>query len=385
MFAYEVALSFAGEQRSEVEKVAVCLKRAGVSVFYDDYEKANLWGKNLYDHLSDIYLNKARYCIIFASKEYAEKTWTNHERQSAQARALKEKGVEYILPVRFDSTEIPGLLPTIGYLDFRKEGPSGVCSALIAKLGRGVGDPPSSGAAAACSLSPRALINAMDGRLAVPQVESCAWGEEINLAVRDSESDSFFAQLRSERKEVVVAYAFDVALAKPIAATREVAKNTTTWKLSFSPTRIDFTDSLEMGSGNTTADEFAKMRVHRLLLNEYISHEPRNSSTLQQLNDMTREIMILGLNPIVKIEKSRFPELFSFLKGDPHNFLETAWIIAVADLKLSASVETIEKLKLTLFDTTLHVEFAGRRHRKFVNVDPYQIQVQGELELGTRE
>jgi hypothetical protein len=384
MFAYEVALSFAGEQRSEVEKVAACLKSAGVTVFYDDYEKANLWGKNLYDHLSDVYQNKARYCIIFASREYAEKTWTNHERQSAQARALKDKGAEYILPVRFDSTEIPGLLPTIGYLDFRKEGPSGVCSAFLAKLGRSVGDTSSIGMAAACSLSPRALINAMDGRLAVPRVESCTWGEEINLSVRDSEGDSFFSQLRGERTEVVVAHAFDVALAKPLSATRQVANGSTTWKLSFSPTRSDFSDSLEMGSGSTSADQFAEMRVRRLLLNEYVQQETGKGHVLQHLNDTTREIMIRGLNPIAKIEKSRFPSLFAALNGDPDAFLEIAWIVAVADLKLSASVEAIETLKLTLFGTALQVEFAGRRHRKYVNVDPYEIRVQGKLELGAR-
>jgi hypothetical protein len=140
-FQYDVALSFAGEQRSEVVRVAECLKDAGVSVFYDDYEKSTLWGKNLYDHLSDVYQNKARYCVIFASKEYAEKAWTNHERQSAQARALQRKDAEYILPVRFDSTEIPGLLPTIGYLDFNREGRSGICCALLAKLGMRISDP----------------------------------------------------------------------------------------------------------------------------------------------------------------------------------------------------------------------------------------------------
>jgi hypothetical protein len=35
MFHYDVALSFAGEQRSHVLEVAECLKKAGVNVFYD--------------------------------------------------------------------------------------------------------------------------------------------------------------------------------------------------------------------------------------------------------------------------------------------------------------------------------------------------------------
>lgn len=55
MFQDDVALSFAGEQRASVFEVAECLKKAGVNVFYDEFEKANLWSKNLYDHLSDVY------------------------------------------------------------------------------------------------------------------------------------------------------------------------------------------------------------------------------------------------------------------------------------------------------------------------------------------
>jgi hypothetical protein len=57
------------------------------SCLYDAYEKAALWGKDLYQHLSDIYQKKARFCIIFASGDYAKKTWTTHELKSAQARA----------------------------------------------------------------------------------------------------------------------------------------------------------------------------------------------------------------------------------------------------------------------------------------------------------
>jgi predicted aspartyl protease len=133
-YKFDVALSFAGEQRSDVEQVADRLKNAGLRVFYDAHEKASLWGKDLYVHLSDVYQNRARYCIIFASKEYADKSWTSHERQSAQARALREKGNEYILPVRFDDTEVPGLPRTVGYLDFRLEGAEGISKAFIQKL-----------------------------------------------------------------------------------------------------------------------------------------------------------------------------------------------------------------------------------------------------------
>ncbi len=41
-FAYDVALSFAGEQRAYVQKVAAALRRRGIRPSYDDYEKAVL-------------------------------------------------------------------------------------------------------------------------------------------------------------------------------------------------------------------------------------------------------------------------------------------------------------------------------------------------------
>jgi len=114
-FDYQVALSFAGEDRSYVARVANELKRKKVRVFYDEYETANLWGKDLYTHLDEIYRKKARYCVVFISDNYKKKLWTNHERESAQARAFQENQ-EYLLPVRLDDTEIPGIKPTIGYI-----------------------------------------------------------------------------------------------------------------------------------------------------------------------------------------------------------------------------------------------------------------------------
>ena len=109
---YDVALSFAGEDREYVESTAKILREKGLKVFYDKYEEAALWGKDLYTHLSDVYGAHAIYTIAFFSAHYARKVWTNHERQSAQARALEENR-EYLLPARFDDTPIPGVLSTI--------------------------------------------------------------------------------------------------------------------------------------------------------------------------------------------------------------------------------------------------------------------------------
>ena len=44
-YRYDVALSFAGEDRHYVERVAKELQRRGIRVFYDKYEQTELWGK----------------------------------------------------------------------------------------------------------------------------------------------------------------------------------------------------------------------------------------------------------------------------------------------------------------------------------------------------
>jgi hypothetical protein len=114
-YEFQVALSFANEDRPYVDQVARLLRSYDIKVFYDLFEEATLWGKNLYDYLSDIYKNKAKYTVMFISKNYATKLWTNHERKSMQTRAFQEN-MEYILPARFDNTPIPGIDDTVLYI-----------------------------------------------------------------------------------------------------------------------------------------------------------------------------------------------------------------------------------------------------------------------------
>ena len=131
---YDVALSFAGENRAYVDMVAAHLRDAGVELFYDNYEQVNLWGKDLYTHLAWVYGRASRFCVLFASESYAKKVWTNHERQNAQSRAIKENS-EYVLPARFDDTEIPGLVDTVGHIDLRKVSEAQLANMIIQKLG----------------------------------------------------------------------------------------------------------------------------------------------------------------------------------------------------------------------------------------------------------
>lgn len=117
-FDFDVALSYAREDRAYVQEVAALLQRRDIRVFYDEYAVAELWGNDLYVLLDEVYRKRARFAVAFVSRYYASKPWTQHERQSAKARALTEVG-PYLLPVQLDDSELPGLRPTVGYVDAR--------------------------------------------------------------------------------------------------------------------------------------------------------------------------------------------------------------------------------------------------------------------------
>ena len=113
---YDVALSFAGEDRAIVRELATKLKSAGYLVFFDEFQEAELWGEDLSVKLKQVYKEQARFCVMFISEHYARKPWTNHERQAALSRAFNERRA-YILPIRIDDTELPGFSDLVGYVD----------------------------------------------------------------------------------------------------------------------------------------------------------------------------------------------------------------------------------------------------------------------------
>lgn len=129
---FDIAVSFAGEDRAFVEDVVRGID-GDRKVFYDEDFLIESWGRDLVEYFTHLYQHQARYVVMFISAKYAEKSWTTLERRSALAGALLRQD-PYILPVRLDDTELPGLLPTVGYIDARRVGVAGIVGAINAKL-----------------------------------------------------------------------------------------------------------------------------------------------------------------------------------------------------------------------------------------------------------
>jgi|GEM_PF-2276532 len=133
---FDIALSFAEEDRPFVDKVARYLKEKNLRVFYDKDEMIDSWGKDLYVHLDEIYREKARFCVLFISRHYKQKRWTTHERIRAQARSFFSRHGDYILPFRFDDTEIEGVQEGMVYLSSKEYDERRLAEAIFDKIER---------------------------------------------------------------------------------------------------------------------------------------------------------------------------------------------------------------------------------------------------------
>jgi len=133
-YPFDVAFSFAGTERQLAEEIATIVRDAGFRVFYDNFYPEQLWGQDLVAKFDRIYRKESRFCVMFISKEYRDRIWTTHERRSATARALQERGNEYILPVKVEDVDIDGLAPTVGHVSLADYTAAQIADLLVKKL-----------------------------------------------------------------------------------------------------------------------------------------------------------------------------------------------------------------------------------------------------------
>ena len=395
MQKYDVGLSFAAEDRQYAKTLANLLEADGYKPFYDENELANLWGKNLYDYLSSVYKDQARYCVMFLSKHYERKLWTTHERQLAQARAFQENR-EYILPVRLDDTEIPGIPPTVGYLDLRSMTIEEVYEALVRKLSGTTSQTTTDFTNAAVveeDSTEYVLLNSEDGKLYFFPVQNTRWDStEISLELlpESPEDTAFLRSLRSHISEVfardvhiALALREDAAWVKPQEIVETASGSQIVWKvvLNVERHRKNGNPLGEITFGSFSPDKIAEMRARRILLNEKLGELPQDfqnqTGTAGLFNEVSLEVFVRGSNGF-QISTSTIPFLYRSIGQTVGRFEKFARLISVLHLKLSNTVEEILKLDLKLLNPEqVEIKFKGRRSKRYVNVEPSIIEFDG--------
>lgn len=117
---YDVALSFAGEDRAYAEHLRDALEDLGHSVFYDLAEQHHILGEDVEAYLGPIYNSRSRYVVPVLGEMYGRKRWTLFESEQYKDRIAKGQ----VLPIW--SSNVPPLptdeMRSRGGMDFDPSG-----------------------------------------------------------------------------------------------------------------------------------------------------------------------------------------------------------------------------------------------------------------------
>lgn len=132
---FKVALSFPGERREFVEKVAEKLAAAlgRDSVFYDKYYEAELARGNIDVYLGKIYGVHADLVAPFFCAEYDKKQWCQLEWRNIRV-ILFDLEDDRVMPFRFDDTQITGFLRIDGFVPIGTRSPEQMADLILQRL-----------------------------------------------------------------------------------------------------------------------------------------------------------------------------------------------------------------------------------------------------------
>ena len=133
---FEVAFSFAGEQRHLVLPLAEALdERLPGLVFYDEWFEWFIAGSGGDTRLQDIYLKRSKMVVVCVSEQYGGKPWTRTEHDAIRALNMQLPWDSLrILPLRVGDGEVPGILFNTITLDARHSSVQSLCEQMIARL-----------------------------------------------------------------------------------------------------------------------------------------------------------------------------------------------------------------------------------------------------------
>ena len=130
-----VALSFPGEKRPFVHKVAEALSKVfgREKILYDDYLTADLARPDLDVYLGALYHDHSELLVPFFCAEYEKKEWCGLEWRQMRD-ILKRKESERIMPFRFDDAPLTGFLSIDGYVPIKTRTPVEVAQLIQQRI-----------------------------------------------------------------------------------------------------------------------------------------------------------------------------------------------------------------------------------------------------------
>ena len=175
---FQVAFSFAGEQRDLVRAIAQAAEDllGRGTVFFDEWFEHYLAGANADVVLQDIYQDRALLTVACISDRYGDKPWTQAEWSAIRALQMRLSASQQendrlrVLPIRVGDGDVRGLLFNTICPDVRQRTPQEAAQLIANRLGliQPPSGQPASGAAQPQALrSPIALLRHDTGMMAV--------------------------------------------------------------------------------------------------------------------------------------------------------------------------------------------------------------------------
>jgi len=114
---FQVAFSFAGEQRDLVRSIAETVEQSlgRSTVFFDEWYEHYIVGGGADTRLQEIYLKRSELVVVCVSERYGGKAWTLAEYDAIKARvmqaraSIEERDKLRMLPIRVGDGEVEGI------------------------------------------------------------------------------------------------------------------------------------------------------------------------------------------------------------------------------------------------------------------------------------
>lgn len=104
-YEFDIAISFAGENRDFASFIVDNLKSQDISVFYDRHYEDNYLGGPWSTHFQEIFTQRSRLVVALLDKYHKEKLWPTFERDCFSLRIANGE----VIPVFLDNTLFPGI------------------------------------------------------------------------------------------------------------------------------------------------------------------------------------------------------------------------------------------------------------------------------------
>jgi hypothetical protein len=104
-YQFDVAISFAGENRDLARHIAESLEELDVPVFFDEMFEVNFLGKTWARQFKEVFSEKSRIVVCLLDGHHLEKIWPTFEREHFLPRIADES----VIPIFLDDTKFPGI------------------------------------------------------------------------------------------------------------------------------------------------------------------------------------------------------------------------------------------------------------------------------------